>query len=96
MDITGDKIQVLTIKRQLTELMIKGDSVALHNILDTHFTLIHITGYVQSKAEWLSEIEREQMKYYSYTELKTSVEIEGKKAGCRRLLQQTEMLRRHR
>ncbi|KGO86524.1 hypothetical protein Q765_09830 [Flavobacterium rivuli WB 3.3-2 = DSM 21788] len=80
MDATDEKIPVLAITRQLTDLMIKRDIAALHTILDTHFTLTHITGFVQSKAEWLSEIESEQMKYYSYTEVKTSIEIEGDKA----------------
>ena len=35
---------------------------------------------MQSKNEWFSEIESEQMKYYSYKEVKTTVKINGDKA----------------
>jgi len=75
-----EKLQILDVTRQLTELMIHRNITGLDKILDTAFTLTHITGYVQSKEEWFSEIERERMKYYSYAEVKTSVKIEGDKA----------------
>lgn len=72
--------QVLDVTRQLTQLMIDKDIAGLNRILDMHFTLTHITGYVQSKEEWFSEIESERMKYYSYKEVKTSVKIDTDKA----------------
>ncbi|WP_367752399.1 nuclear transport factor 2 family protein [Flavobacterium sp. WC2430] len=72
--------QILKITRQLTELMIDKNLVGLNRILDPNFTLTHITGYVQSKAEWFSEIERERMKYYSYKEVKTTIKIDGNQA----------------
>jgi hypothetical protein len=75
-----DKLQVLTVTRQLTQLMIDKNVAEMSKILDIHFTLTHITGYVQSKDEWYAEIESERMKYYSYKEVKTSVEIDGDKA----------------
>jgi len=75
-----DTLRVLDVTRQLTQLMIDKDIVGLNKILDMHFTLTHITGYVQSKSEWFSEIESERMKYYSYQEVKTSVKIDGDKA----------------
>jgi hypothetical protein len=76
----NNKSQILVVTRQLTQLMIDGDTVGLNKILDAHFTLTHITGYVQPKDEWFSEIESERMKYYSYKEVNTSVEINGNKA----------------
>jgi len=75
-----DKSQVLDVTRQLTQLMIDKDTAGLNKILDTHFTLTHITGYVQSRDEWFSEITSERMKYYSYKEVKNAVEINGNKA----------------
>jgi len=75
-----DTIQVLEVTRRLTELMIDRNTVAISKIVDTNFTLTHITGYVQSKAEWFAEIESERMKYYSYQEVKTTVNIDGHKA----------------
>ncbi len=74
------KAQILAVTRKLTQLMIDRDTDGLNKILDAHFTLTHITGYVQSKEEWLSEIASERMKYYSYEEVKTVVEINGNEA----------------
>ncbi|MDA6069445.1 nuclear transport factor 2 family protein [Flavobacterium sp. AC] len=80
-DKTADnKSQILEITRQLTQLMIERNTIEINAILDANFTLTHITGYVQSKEEWFSEIESERMKYYSFQEVKTSVTIDGDKA----------------
>ena len=76
----SNESQILNVTRQLTQLMIEKNTEAIDKIVDTHFTLTHITGYVQSKAEWFSEIENERMKYYSYKQVKTSVKIDGNKA----------------
>lgn len=75
-----NKTQILELTRQLTQLMIERDTIQMNKILDANFTLTHITGYVQSKEEWFSEIESEQMKYYTYKEVKTSVTIDTDKA----------------
>lgn len=77
---TDDNSQVLDVTRQLTELMMERNTAAMSKIVDEYFTLTHITGYVQSKAEWFSEIESERMKYYSYEEVKTTMKIDGDKA----------------
>lgn len=76
----NDESKVLAVTRQLTELMIKRDTKAMNKIVDSDFTLTHITGYVQPKKEWFNEIETESMKYYSYNELKISVKVSGSKA----------------
>jgi hypothetical protein len=78
--IENDKSQVLEVAHQLTQLMIDKNTAAMNKILDAHFTLTHITGYVQSKAEWFSEIESERMKYYSFKEVKILIKIEGDEA----------------
>ena len=48
----------------LCEAMIAGDLPELGAILADEFTLTHMTGYVQSKAEWLDAIETGQMQYH--------------------------------
>jgi hypothetical protein len=78
--IETNKTQILAVTRQLTQLMIGRDITEINAILDKNFTLTHITGYVQSKKDWFSEIESERMKYYSYKEISTSVKIEGDEA----------------
>ncbi|MDO4230201.1 MAG: nuclear transport factor 2 family protein [Capnocytophaga sp.] len=66
--------------RELTKLMISRDINALETLLDKNFTLTHITGRVQPKADWLEEIRSESMKYYGYKEVQMSVKIDGNKA----------------
>ncbi|WP_241775028.1 nuclear transport factor 2 family protein [Chryseobacterium sp. ERMR1:04] len=78
--IEDNQLQILTVTQTLTELMIEKDIAGINKIVDVDFTLTHITGYVQSKKDWFTEIESEQMKYYSYTEVKTSVSITADKA----------------
>lgn len=75
-----NKLEVLSVTRKLTELMIDRNILEIDKILDKNFTLTHITGYVQSKEEWFSEIQTERMKYYSYKEVKTVVNIDGDRA----------------
>lgn len=83
MEITDNKTEenkIIEVARLLTQLMIERDTKAMNNIVDKDFTLTHITGYVQSKAEWFHEIETESMKYYSYKVVKTSVRINNNTA----------------
>lgn len=77
---TSDETAVLAVSRQLTQWMIERDTAALGKILDKDFTLTHITGYVQSRAEWLAEIEEESMKYHTAEEVSHSLKIDGDKA----------------
>ncbi|MCP2025206.1 hypothetical protein L1276_000346 [Flavobacterium sp. HSC-32F16] len=78
--IEDDREKVLDVTRRLTQLMIDKNTVEINKLLDNSFTLTHITGYVQPKEEWLSEIEKETMKYYSFKEITVSVNIDGDKA----------------
>ena len=78
--IPADKTPLLAVTRQLTRLMIERDTMAMAKILDKGYTLTHMTGYVQSRSEWFTEVERESMKYYSAKEVADSVKIEGNHA----------------
>src|SRR4051812_38259032 len=75
-----DEAQVLAVVRQLAELMIKRDIAAMNGILDKDYTLTHMTGYVQPKAEWFNEVMKESMKYHSANEVHHSVTLNGNKA----------------
>jgi len=75
-----DGLQIAAVTRQLTERMIEKDTSGMNKILDVDFTLTHITGYVQSKSEWFSEIESERMNYYAHEEVNSTVKIDGEKA----------------
>ena len=75
-----DEVQVLAVVRQLAQLMIKKDTAAMNRILDENYTLTHMTGYVQPKAEWFDEVTKESMKYYSENEVHHSVTVNGNNA----------------
>lgn len=78
--ISNEEWQILQVTRKLTDLMIARKTAEISTIVDSNFTLTHITGYVQSKKDWFAEIDSESMKYYSYQEVKTSVKTDGDKA----------------
>ncbi len=75
-----EEAKVLEVTRELTRMMIERYTEAMKDILDKNFTLTHITGYVQSREEWLGEIESERMKYYSAEEVKNIVKVYGDRA----------------
>lgn len=76
-NIENDTAEVYNVVQQLARLMIARDTAAMTSILDKDFTLTHITGYVQPKAEWLNEVAKESMKYYSAQEVNHTINING-------------------
>ena len=79
-DFLTDNNEIYALVKGLSKKMIDTDIPSINNILDKEFTLTHITGYVQTKKEWLSEIENENMKYYSSNEVKHDIKISGSSA----------------
>ena len=78
--LSTDEPQILSVTRQLTQLMIERNTAGMASIVDEDFSLTYITGYVQSRQEWFAEIEKESMKYYSAQEIKHEIKINGNKA----------------
>lgn len=76
----NDKASILDVVRQLAERMIARDTTAMNKILDEHYTLTHMTGYVQPKAEWFNEVASESMKYYSAQEVNHTLQVNGNTA----------------
>lgn len=48
----------------LCEAMVSSDVAPLDGILAEDYTLTHMTGYVQPKAEWLEAIRAGEMRYH--------------------------------
>lgn len=46
--------------------MIAADTDRLSDLLADDFTAVHITGYKQSKSEWLGQIRAGEMAYTTY------------------------------
>ena len=45
--------------------MVAGDAEALGELLAGDFTLVHMTGYRQPRAEWLADVRSGAMTYHS-------------------------------
>jgi hypothetical protein len=71
---------VLAHFRAQLEEMVAGDTEILGDLLDDRFTLTHITGYVQPKAEWLAEMRAGQFDYHRIDEQNTTIRLDGDSA----------------
>jgi hypothetical protein len=79
-DSYGTANAAAAIKRANNELsrwMVEGRTDRLGKLLDDGFVLVHITGYVQSKAEWLAQIDSGEMTYHGIREQSVTVEVHG-------------------
>ncbi|MHA5050239.1 nuclear transport factor 2 family protein [Streptomyces sp. SD15] len=68
---------VIRAYRAHLQAMTDGDTDALDDMLANGFTLTHMTGYVQQKAEWLSQMRAGQFVYHQVEEKNVTVEVEG-------------------
>lgn len=60
--------EILQLYRDYNVAMAADDTVALDHLLGPDFTLTHMTGVVQPRAEWLAELEQGTMHYFSSVE----------------------------
>lgn len=60
--------EILALYRAYNQAMAADDTVALDQLLAPSFTLTHMTGYVQPRAEWLKELRQGTMKYFASIE----------------------------
>lgn len=60
--------EILSLYRAYNVAMAADDTTALDRLLAPDFTLTHMTGYVQPRAEWLGELQRGTMRYFSSAE----------------------------
>ncbi len=60
-----DEAALRAAHRTLYRGMLDRDTDLLDELLDPDCTLTHMTGYVQSRAEWLDEIRSGGMRYHS-------------------------------
>src|SRR4051794_8711865 len=59
------------------QAMVAGDAEALGALLADDFTLVHMTGYPQPKAEWLADVRSGAMSYSSMEDVEVSVDLAG-------------------
>lgn len=56
--------------------MIAGDTITMSRILTDDCHLLHMTGYNQSKEEWLKHMDSGRMRYFKSEEHNVRVEID--------------------
>jgi ketosteroid isomerase-like protein len=78
-DVTAGALRAL--HEALCEAMVAGDVAELASVLTDDFTLTHMTGYVQSKSEWLDAIETGQMQYHRMETVEATISAEGTTPG---------------
>jgi len=69
--------EILNLYRAYNVAMAADDTVVLDRLLAPDFTLTHMTGYVQPRAEWLGELQRGTMRYFSSVEDHVTVTAVG-------------------
>ncbi|WP_125568213.1 nuclear transport factor 2 family protein [Companilactobacillus insicii] len=76
-----DEEIIIELYRIENEAMVTKNITKLNEILAPSMELIHMTGYVQKKFEWIDQIQNEQMKYFSSKEENIKdIEVNGDSA----------------
>ena len=71
---------ILTAERKRNRLLVEQRNKELDELLSPDFVAVHITGYEQTKAEWLAQIRSGQMCYHDVQELSATVTIDNDSA----------------
>ncbi|MCQ6269333.1 nuclear transport factor 2 family protein [Pseudarthrobacter sp. R1] len=78
--VNDDEAAVLEVNRERSRLLVEQRTDELDELLSPDFVAVHITGYEQTKTEWLDQIQSGQMRYHSFEEVSTTVTIDGDSA----------------
>ena len=72
-----DRQVVIELYREMNHAMVAADVDALDKMLAPGYTLTHITGYQQPRAEWLAQVKSGEMRYFKTEEDSVEVSIDG-------------------
>lgn len=75
-----DKQIILEVYQKINDAMVNKDTKTLDNIFDDAHIFVHMSGYHQSKNEWLKQIDNEEMRYFKTMPQKTTITIDSKTA----------------
>ncbi|WP_461190000.1 nuclear transport factor 2 family protein [Arthrobacter sp. Z4-13] len=76
----SDEAAVLEATRERSRLLVEQRTDELDELLAQDFVAVHISGYEQTKAEWLDQIRSGQMRYHGFEEVSATVTIDGDSA----------------
>lgn len=74
---TTDEAQILAVYERMQQAMVDKDTDTLREMMGADTTVRHITGRTQTMDEWLSDVENEEMKYYSIEVTNPEIIIQG-------------------
>ena len=77
----SDEDQILAVYNQLQQAMVNKDIDTLQDMMGANTTVRHISGRTQTMDEWLSDVENEEMKYYSIEVTNPQITIDGDTAA---------------
>lgn len=72
--------KVIQISRKIRQAMVDQDTAYIAQAFAERATLTHITGYVQSKKEWIDYMKKGRMPYFTATENAIWAEMDGGRA----------------
>lgn len=73
----SDEEQILAVYERMQQAMVDKDTDTLREMMGADTTVRHITGRTQTMDEWLSDVENEEMKYYSIEVTDPEIVIDG-------------------
>lgn len=76
-NMSGDKQKILAVYQRINDAMVDKDIETLDNIFDDDYIFVHMSGYQQSKHEWLKQIENEEMRYFKTMPRETTITKDG-------------------
>lgn len=77
---TADEQAIVNLYRKMNTEMVAANVDALDKMLTPEYTLTHMTGYKQSRAEWLSQVKSGEMDYFSTREVSVKPVVQGNRA----------------
>lgn len=76
----SDEEQILAVYERMQQAMVDKDTDTLREMMGADTTVRHISGRTQTMDEWLSDVENEEMKYYSIKVTDPKIIIDGNTA----------------
>ena len=74
---TQDEQAIIDLYREMNTEMVAANTDALDKMLTPDYTLTHMTGYKQSRAEWLAQVKSGEMDYFSTKEVSVTPTVQG-------------------
>lgn len=82
-DMTTEQREIVTWLDRWDRALVEQDVATLDRLMADDMMLVHLTGAMQTKQEWLAEVEAGTMRYYSIKKENLSIAVDGDYATAR-------------